>query len=59
MRRVLILVIVGVLFSLIPASAQRFSISTDLLGYACLGTLNADVSMSVSQKWSIDRKSVV
>jgi hypothetical protein len=53
MRRVLILVIVGMMFSLIPASAQRFSISTDLLGYACLGTLNADVSMSVSQKWSI------
>lgn len=33
--------------------AQRFSVSTDLLGYAALGTMNADVSCSISRKVSL------
>ena len=35
------------------AAAQRFSLSTDILATACLGTLNADVSMNVSRKLSL------
>ncbi len=33
--------------------AQRFSISANLLDYACLGTLNAECSYSVSRYWSL------
>jgi hypothetical protein len=36
-----------------PASAQTFSVSTDLLGYARLGTMNLDISYSVSRRWSL------
>lgn len=53
MRRMLTIVLAGMLLSCIPSAAQRFSVSTNLLGYACLGTLNADVSLSVSQNWSL------
>ena len=35
------------------ASAQDFSLSTDLLGYARLGTMNVDASFAVSRRWSI------
>lgn len=53
MKKRLLIVFAGILLFCFPAAAQRFSLSTDLLGYACLGTMNADVSMSVSQKWSL------
>lgn len=53
MKRIITTIVAGVLMSCLPSMAQRFSISTNLLGYACLGTLNADVSMSVSQNWSL------
>ena len=53
MRRMFIVVLAGMMLSCIPSAAQRFSVSTNLLGYACLGTLNADVSLSVSQNWSL------
>lgn len=33
--------------------AQKISISTNVLGYAALGTLNADVSYSVSRHWDV------
>lgn len=33
--------------------AQRMSVSTNVLDYACLGTLNADVSYSLSRRWSV------
>ena len=33
--------------------AQDFSLSTDLLGYARLGTMNVDASYAVSRRWSI------
>ena len=33
--------------------AQTMSVSTNVLDYACLGTLNADVSYSLSRRWSI------
>ena len=35
------------------AVAQKMSVSTDLLGYANLGTLNLDASYAVSRRWSI------
>lgn len=39
----------------IPASAaaQRFNISTNLLEYANLGTLNIDASVGVARNWSV------
>lgn len=53
MRNIVIAIVAGWVLSCMPAAAQRFSVSTDLLGYACLGTLNADAAVSVSQKWSL------
>lgn len=53
MKRVLLIVMSGIMISCLPSMAQRFSISTNILGYACLGTMNADVSVSVSQNWSL------
>ncbi len=50
---VLILYAVSVLLLAPRAGAQKFSVSSDLLGYACLGTLNAEVSYSVSRYWSV------
>ncbi|MGN0190535.1 MAG: DUF3575 domain-containing protein [Candidatus Cryptobacteroides sp.] len=35
------------------ALAQRFTLSTNLLEYANLGTLNLDASFGVAQKWSV------
>lgn len=51
MKRLLILMMM--LVAGVTSHAQKFSLSTDLLGYACLGTMNAEVSMAVSQKWSL------
>lgn len=34
-------------------SAQTFSVSTDILGYARLGTMNIDASYAVSRRWSL------
>ena len=33
--------------------AQKISVSTNLLGYSALGTMNADVSYSLSRRWSL------
>ena len=35
------------------ASAQTFSVSTDLLGYARLGTMSVDGSYAFSRRWSL------
>ena len=35
------------------AGAQTFSVSTNLLGYARLGTMNMDASFAVSRRWSL------
>lgn len=35
------------------SEAQTFSVSTDLLGYARLGTMNLDASYAVSRRWSL------
>ena len=52
MRKLLVLM-TAVLLSIIPISAKRFSVSTDLLGYAALGTMNLDVSYALSRRWSL------
>lgn len=35
------------------ADAQKFCVSTNVLDYACLGTLNMDASYSLSRHWSL------
>lgn len=35
------------------SNAQKFSISTNLLDYAALGTMNVDVSYAFSRHWSV------
>ena len=37
----------------LPSFAQKFSLSTNILDYACLGTMNLDASYSLSRRWSI------
>ena len=50
--RIMLLAIILLPISL-PLSARKISVSTDLIGYASLGTLNAEVSYAISQKWSV------
>ena len=51
MRKILLSAIVLLLSA--TAFAQKVSVSTNVLGYAALGTLNADVSYSVSRHCSV------
>ena len=53
MRKYVVAVSVLLLTTALPSLAQKFSLSTNLLDYACLGTLNLDASYSVSRRWSI------
>ena len=54
MKRLLWIISVLVLaLSAHNAGAQTFSVSTDLLGYARLGTMNLDASLAVSRRWSL------
>lgn len=48
-----ILVSVLILSATHTAYAQKFSVSTDLLGYAKLGTMNVEASYAVDRKWSL------
>lgn len=52
-KSILYLVVLLAVLSSFEAHAKRFSLSTNLLGYACLGTLNAECSYSVSRHWSL------
>ena len=36
-----------------PCFSQNVSVSTNLIDYACLGTLNVEASYSVAQHWSV------
>ena len=47
------LIVVAAFLSYVELSAQKFSISTDLLGYAALGTVNLDASYALSRRWSL------
>lgn len=48
-------ILLSVLFAVLPlvTYGQKASVSTNLLGYAALGTLNIDASYAVSRHWSI------
>lgn len=50
--RLAVCLILSVLVSA-TLNAQKFSVSTDVLDYACLGTLNADFSYAFSRHWSL------
>lgn len=52
-RFIRILVFISLLISAHQAKAQKFSISTDLLGYARLGTMNLDASYAIARRWSL------
>lgn len=51
--RLKFLFVLMMLAGCIPAGAQKVSLSTNVLGYAALGTINADVSYAFSRHWSI------
>ena len=55
MRRMILMAMIMAAAALTctEAVAQKMSVSTDLLGYANLGTLNLDASYAVSRRWSI------
>lgn len=48
-----ILIVLTAMFGSRQVSAQKFSVSTDLLGYARLGTMNLDASYAVARRWSL------
>lgn len=52
MYRRITVVVIALLASLPSLDAQKLAVSTDLMGYADLGTLNAEVSMSLSRHWT-------
>jgi hypothetical protein len=52
MNRIMI-VVAGVLMSCLPSMAQKFGLSTNLLEDLCLGTMNMELSYSLSQKWTL------
>ena len=52
MNRIMI-VVAGVLMSCLPSIAQKFGLSTNLLEDLCLGTMNMELSYSLSQKWTL------
>ena len=51
-KRIFICLCVALLSS-VSVMAQKLSVSTNLLDYACLGTLNADMSYAFSRHWSL------
>ena len=53
MRKYVIVVSAFMLTMALPSFGQKFSLSTNLLDYACLGTMNLDVSYSLSRRWSL------
>lgn len=48
-----ILIASAIIMSSFVSSAQEFSISTNLLGYAELGTMNAEASYALSRHWGL------
>lgn len=53
MKRCLYLIVAAILMlTSARVQAQRFSLSTNLLDYVCLGTANVEISYSVSRNWS-------
>lgn len=52
-RRLAVLLAAAALSACVPAFAQRYAVSTNLVQYANYGTLNAEASMSVSRHWTL------
>ena len=53
-RRYVLLTIISIfLISAWSAHAKKFSLSTNLLGYTELGTLNIGASYAVARRWSV------
>jgi len=48
-----IIMLLAVTFAYQRTAAQTFSVSTDLLGYARLGTMSIDASYAVARRWSL------
>jgi hypothetical protein len=53
MRQIILIGLSFLMLHQITASAQKVSVSTNLIDYACLGTFNIETSLSVSQHWSL------
>ena len=53
MKRMILTAVAVLLMSPCLSFAQKFSVSTNLMDYVCLGTLNVDVSYALSRRWSI------
>ena len=51
MRRLLVALMLMLLAPVLRA--QKISVSTNILGYAALGTMNAEVSYSLARRWSL------
>ena len=52
-RNRLIVAVLSMTFAVTGAQAQRLNISTNLIEYANLGTLNLDLSYGVAKNWSV------
>lgn len=52
MRRIVFICVL--LLSCIHCNAQRWSVSTNLIDWAALGTVNVEGSVAVSRHWSVD-----
>lgn len=53
MRKVMIIMALAMSLASFRCEAQRFSVSTNLLGYAALGTMNVEGAYSLSRRFSI------
>lgn len=53
MFRRFIIMSVMLIGSALHAHAQKYSVSTNVLDYVSLGTLNVDASCSISRRWSL------
>lgn len=51
--RILLLSLPFMLSLAFTAEAKKISVSTNLLGYAALGTMNAEISYSVARRWNV------
>ena len=51
--RKLYIILTVLLLSAHASPAQKQSLSTDILGYAALGTMNMDASYALSRRWSL------
>ena len=54
MKRLFIAAFLAAFLLPTPAEARKFSISTNVLGYLYLGTINMEASYGLSQHWSLN-----